>query len=81
MVHILRTSTSLTTEDLDRKLEITEDLLRDRLSKWRQFHQDFEIGKHQLRQGQKDLYAEIERARALQYFQNAALKVQFCERI
>ncbi|MBD2776794.1 AAA family ATPase [Iningainema tapete] len=57
-----RTSTSLTTEDLDRKLEITEDLLRDRLSKWRQFHQDFEISKHQLRPGQKDLYAEIERA-------------------
>ncbi|MBW4509681.1 MAG: AAA family ATPase [Scytonematopsis contorta HA4267-MV1] len=58
-----RTSTSLTTEDLDRKLEITEDLLRDRLSKWRQFHQDVESRKIQkLRQGQKDLYAEIERA-------------------
>ncbi len=57
-----RTSTSLTTEDPDRKLEITEDLLRDRLSKWRQFHQDVELGKiHHLRQGQKDLYAEIER--------------------
>ncbi len=58
-----RTSTSLTTEDPNRKLEITEDLLRDRLSKWRQFHQDVENGKIQhLRQGQKDLYAEIERA-------------------
>ncbi len=58
-----RTSTSLTTEDPDRKLEITEDLLRDRLSKWRQFHQDVEMGKIQhLRPGQKDLYAEIERA-------------------
>jgi predicted ATPase len=57
-----RTSTSLTTEDPDRKLEITEDLLRDRLSKWRQFHQDVELGKIQhLRQGQKDLYAEVER--------------------
>lgn len=58
-----RTSTSLTTEDPDRKLEITEDLLRDRLSKWRQFHQDVEMGKFpHLRPGQKDLYAEIERA-------------------
>lgn len=58
-----RTSTSLTTEDPDRKLEITEDLLRDRFSKWRQFHQDVEMGKIQhLRPGQKDLYAEIERA-------------------
>lgn len=58
-----RTSTSLTTEDPDRKLEITEDLLRDRLSKWRQFHQGVETGKiPNLRPGQKDLYAEIERA-------------------
>ena len=57
-----RTSTSLTTEDPDRKLEITEDLLRDRLSKWRQFHQDVGTPKiPNLRQGQKDLYAEIER--------------------
>lgn len=56
-----RTSTSLTTEDRDRKLEITDDILRDRLSKWRQFHQDVEAGKiQQLRPGQKDLYAEIE---------------------
>ena len=58
-----RTSTSLTSEDPNRQLDITEDLLRDRLSKWRQFHQDIETGKiHQLRQGQKDLYAEIQRA-------------------
>lgn len=58
-----RTSTSLTTEDPERKQEITEDTLRDRLSKWRQFHQDIEIGRiKQLRPGQKDLYAEIERA-------------------
>jgi len=58
-----RTSTSLTTEDPDRKLEITEDLLRDRLSKWRQFHQDIGTRKiPNLRPGQKDLYAEIERA-------------------
>ncbi len=59
-----RTSTSLTPEDRDLKLEITEDLLRDRLSKWRQFHQDLKEGERisNLRPGQKDLYAEIENA-------------------
>ena len=58
-----RTSTSLTSEDQQKKLEITDDILRDRLSKWRQFHQNVEIGKiQQLRPGQKDLYAEIEKA-------------------
>ncbi len=57
-----RTSTSLTTEDPDKTIEITQDTLRDRLSKWRQFHQDFVSGKfEQLRLGQKDLYAEIEK--------------------
>jgi predicted ATP-dependent endonuclease of OLD family len=58
-----RTSTSLTTENQDDKIEITEDNLRDRLSKWRQFHQEVERGKiQQLRPGQKDIYAEIEKA-------------------
>ncbi|MEG3931285.1 MULTISPECIES: ATP-binding protein [unclassified Microcoleus] len=58
-----RTATSLTTEDPESRQEITEDILRDRLSKWRQFHQDVETGRiQQLRPGQKDLYAEIERA-------------------
>ncbi|NEP09015.1 MAG: AAA family ATPase [Symploca sp. SIO2C1] len=60
-----RTSTSLTTEDYNhKKLEITDDILRDRLSKWRQFHQDVQPGGRikQLRPGQKDLYAEIEQA-------------------
>lgn len=58
-----RTSTSLTPEDSNHRLEITEDILRDRLSKWRQFHQDVETGRiRQLRLGQKDLYAEIEQA-------------------
>lgn len=58
-----RTSTSLTTEDPQNKLEITDNILRDRLSKWRQFHQDVVIGRiQQLRPGQKDLYAEIEQA-------------------
>ncbi|WP_254173233.1 AAA family ATPase [Planktothrix pseudagardhii] len=57
-----RTSTSLTTENLDGKIEITDDILRDRLSKWRIFHQDVKDKNLQLRPGQKDLYAEIERA-------------------
>ncbi len=59
-----RTSTSLTTEDHEGKIEITDDILRDRLSKWRQFHLDI-LGKSrisQLRPGQKDLYSEIEKA-------------------
>lgn len=58
-----RTATSLTPENPEIRQEITEDILRDRLSKWRQFHQDVETGRiNQLRPGQKDLYAEIERA-------------------
>ena len=59
-----RTSTSLTIEDSSSPLEITYDILRDRLSKWRQFHQDVQRGDRirQLRPGQKDIYGEIERA-------------------
>jgi AAA15 family ATPase/GTPase len=57
-----RTSTSLTAEDPEKKIEITENILRDRLCKWRQFHHDIEMQRiKQLRPGQKDLYAEIER--------------------
>jgi len=56
-----RTSTSLTPENTDLRLEITENILRDRLSKLQQFHQNIETGKIKgLRPGQKDLYAEIE---------------------
>ena len=58
-----RTSTSFTARDPEQKLEITDDMLRDRLSKLRQFHQFFENGKIQhLLPGQKDLYAELEKA-------------------
>lgn len=56
-----RTSTSLTLENQDEKVEITDDILRDRLSKWRQFHQDVKEKSLQLHYGQKDLYAEIEK--------------------
>lgn len=55
-----RTSTSLTAQDPEKELNFTEDLLRDRLSKWRQFHQSVQSGQIQaLRPGQKDLYADI----------------------
>ncbi len=57
-----RTARSLTPEEPDKQLEITEDNLRDRLFKWQLFHQHVETGKiKQLRPGQKDVYAEIER--------------------
>src|SRR6476469_8586963 len=42
-----RTSTSLTTEDPDLKLEITDDILRDQLSTRWQFHQNVVRGKIQ----------------------------------
>ncbi len=54
-----RTTTSLTTEEISHQLEITEDKLRDRLSKWQLFHQK---NGNNLRSGQKDVYAEIEKA-------------------
>ena len=58
-----RNSTSLTTENPDGKVEITYDILRDRLSKLRQFHQDVDRKRiQQFRPGQKDIYAEIEQA-------------------
>ncbi|MDB9529012.1 AAA family ATPase [Oscillatoria sp. CS-180] len=58
-----RTSTSLTPEDPRREIDLTQDVLRDRLSKWRQFHQSLTSGQiKELRPGQKDLYKEIESA-------------------
>jgi predicted ATP-dependent endonuclease of OLD family len=53
-----RTATSLTPEDPENKLEITEDILRDRLAKWQMVHQKNDKN---FRPGQKDLYAEMER--------------------
>jgi len=58
-----RTSTSLTSEDNSKKIEITDNLLRDRLSKFAFFHQQLESGKFQkLRQGKKDLFSELQKA-------------------
>lgn len=58
-----RTSTSLTSEDPEAIIEINDNTLRDRLSKWRQFHQSVSNGGagKPLRPGQRDVYAEIER--------------------
>lgn len=51
-----RTLTSLTTEDINNQIEITDDILRDRLSKWRQIH----TMSADNNPSYKDLYAEIE---------------------
>jgi predicted ATPase len=57
-----RTATSLTPEDPEKKLEFTENILRDRLAKWQIFHEKYDgkSGKG-FRSGTKDLYAEIAR--------------------
>lgn len=57
-----RTSTNLTFENQQHKLEMTDDNLRNRLSQWQQSHQLIEAGKLQLRPGDQDIYAEIEKA-------------------
>lgn len=75
-----RTSTSLTPEtnvstDRDRTgdaqepgskefLQFDEDLLRRRLSDYMQFHSRVERGEYELRPGQRDVFAELERAYA-----------------
>jgi len=57
-----RTSTSLTSENTEEKIEITEDKIRHLLSSSQQFHESIKNGKiKELRPGQKDLYAEIEK--------------------
>lgn len=56
-----RTSSSLTPENTD-KIEFTDDMLRDQLATRWQFHQKNISGQiPQIRSGQKDLYAELER--------------------
>lgn len=60
-----RTSTSLTSENPNSKLEITDayDNLRDQLSTRWNFHQAIETGKiSHLRPGQKDIYNELEKS-------------------
>ncbi len=61
-----RTATTLTIEDdrggsEQKKMEFTYDMLRDKLSKWQNFHQRIKEGTVQIkRAGQKDMFAEIE---------------------
>lgn len=56
-----RTATSLTPEDPKNQLEITEDILRDRLAKWQMIHEKYSKNGKSFRPGAKDLYAEIAR--------------------
>jgi len=58
-----RTATSLTSEHNGKSIEISDELLRDRLSKFALFHQQLEMGKFKgLRSGQKDLFVELQKA-------------------
>jgi predicted ATPase len=56
-----RTATSLTPEDPKNQLEITEDILRNRLAKWQMIHEKYSKNGKSFRPGAKDLYAEIAR--------------------
>jgi predicted ATP-dependent endonuclease of OLD family len=55
-----RSAASLTVEDNTKRLEISDNLLRDRLSKAALFHQQVETGQFQLWPGQKDFLAEFQ---------------------
>jgi len=58
-----RTSTSLTSEHNGKTINISDELLRDRLSKFALFHQQLEMGRFKaLRPGQKDLFVELQKA-------------------
>lgn len=58
-----RTATSLTSEHNGKTIKISDELLRDRLSKFALFHQQLEMGKFPaLRPGQKDLFVELQKA-------------------
>ena len=57
-----RTTNSLTPEDYDQELGLTEDILRRRLSDWMGFHERLNRNGRQLRPGERDLFAELEKA-------------------
>ena len=50
-----RTATSLTPEDPKNQLEITEDILSDRLAKWQMIHEKYSKNGKSFRPGAKDL--------------------------
>lgn len=60
--HEFRTSTSLSMEEMETEIGFDENLLRRRLSDWMFFHQRVLAGRYKLRPGQRDLYADLERA-------------------
>ena len=60
--HEFRTSSSLSSEDPQREISFDETLLRRRLADWMFFHQRVVQGRYRLRPGQRDLYADLERA-------------------
>jgi predicted ATP-dependent endonuclease of OLD family len=58
-----RTTTSLTTEKTAQPIEISDNILRDRLSKFALFHQQLETKTLKARRpGQKDLFVELQKA-------------------
>lgn len=58
-----RTATSLTSEQNGKTINISDELLRDRLSKFALFHQQLEMGRFKaLRSGQRDLFIELQKA-------------------
>jgi predicted ATP-dependent endonuclease of OLD family len=58
-----RTATSLTSEHNGKIINISDELLRDRLSKFALFHQQLEMGRFKaLRSGQRDLFVELQKA-------------------
>jgi predicted ATP-dependent endonuclease of OLD family len=58
-----RTATSLTDEHNGKTINISDELLRDRLSKFALFHQQLEMGKFkELRRRKKDLFVELQKA-------------------
>jgi predicted ATP-dependent endonuclease of OLD family len=74
-----RTATSLTPEHNGKTINISEELLRDRLSKFALFHQQLEMGRFKAqRRGQKDLFVELQKAYQTvfpeRYFDGALLR-------
>lgn len=60
--HEFRASTSLSMEEMESEIGFDENLLRRRLADWMFFHQRVLAGRYKLRPGQRDLYADLEKA-------------------
>ncbi len=57
-----RTATSLTSEHNGKTINISEELLRDRLSKFALFHQQLSMGRFKALSRKKDLFVELQKA-------------------